>query len=107
MKTCTKCKEAKDLSEFYNSSTSKDGKQSRCGHCSNEASKWSQGMKREAKRELKAILDTGELGYRIAMQAEDMRHEKNRKAIMIKYHKNVAKLADDHTCEDMKHGQTV
>jgi len=41
MKTCTKCKESKDESEFYKSTSGKDGLRSRCKVCCNrESSKW-------------------------------------------------------------------
>ena len=38
-KSCSKCKEVKDLSEFHNSSTSSDGKKAACKSCRNSESK--------------------------------------------------------------------
>ncbi|CAL9957657.1 endonuclease [Vibrio phage K225] len=35
MKTCTKCRTEKSPDEFYNSSSSKDGKMSQCKECRN------------------------------------------------------------------------
>lgn len=41
MKQCSVCKETKDLSEFYNYKSTKDGKSYRCKSCDNKARlKW-------------------------------------------------------------------
>jgi len=42
MKTCTVCKETKDLSHYYNNKRTKDGKSYRCKQCDTAArKKWS------------------------------------------------------------------
>ena len=54
MKTCTKCKEKKDLSEYYADKRNKDGRQARCKLCHNlEAKEHYQNNKEEIKRSFK------------------------------------------------------
>lgn len=51
MKTCSRCKVEKPLSEFYNGSRYADGKQSRCKQCGLEAGRESDARNRERRRE--------------------------------------------------------
>lgn len=92
-KKCTRCEKTQDVAHFHKHTKAKDGLQSLCKHCSNEASKWSQGMKRQNKKELADLLNEGELGYRIAMKELERKYLAAKEALAVKYHKGVADVA--------------
>lgn len=93
MKLCTKCGVTQSTVQFCKHSKTKDGLQSWCRTCAGEASKFNQGMKRQQKRELRELLDSGDLGYQIALQELKEQFQKAANALAVKYHKKQANIA--------------
>ena len=59
MKTCTKCKESKELIKFYNKKTGRDGKTAKCIKCVNEQTDaWGAKNKEKVKITKKKWIDS-------------------------------------------------
>jgi hypothetical protein len=76
MKTCTKCKQEKSLSEFYNSKAGKDGKRADCKLCHNKLrDKWFKNNIEKNKKREKAYRSRDDVKARRNQQQLKWREE--------------------------------
>lgn len=91
-KRCGKCKTEQSTLQFYKNRKSSDGLQAWCKLCSNDASKFNQGMKRAEKSELRALLQEDEKCILLEAKALKDRFDLDMKALALKYSKGKTKI---------------
>ena len=92
-KVCVTCNEPKHLTEFYAHKRTADKLQSNCKECGKLASKENRGQKRQAKREMAAALELGDLGYNMALKELERKYEEAKLKLAVKYGKEYAYVA--------------